>query len=168
MKRTGADHNHTLLFRLVTSYSSLLLFVLISGFFFMFSLRSTYRQNTTLFENGVKDMDNSLRLFSTLTARFASKEMFYFQRTALDDELEKKRNALIASIKEYLNQNFHDPDLSLKRFPKFFPSLKVTFPICSRQKPEEIFQNIWKNSGCSRQCICSAKQTHHFPSCMLL
>lgn len=165
MKSTRTDQNRSLLFRFVTSYSSILLFVLVLGFFFMFSLRSTYRsstyhQNFTMFENSVKEMDTSLRLFSTLTTQigsnetiktlsylkdddktynffalgkesmkylsnlmsmqdmlpinsfyvylpeteyflspgqFASKEMFYFQRTSLDDELENSRDAIISS-----------------------------------------------------------------------
>lgn len=165
MKPTRTDQNRSLLFRFVTSYSSILLFVLVLGFFFMFSLRSTYRsstyrQNTTMFENSVKEMDTSLRLFSTLTtqigsnetikslsyldkdektynfyalgkesmeylsnlmsvqgmlpinsfyvylpeteyflspSQFASKEMFYFERTALADDLAKERDALISS-----------------------------------------------------------------------
>ncbi|MBP3569304.1 MAG: helix-turn-helix domain-containing protein [Lachnospiraceae bacterium] len=165
MKQPRTDQNRSLLFRFVTSYSSILLFVLVLGFFFMFSLSSTYRSNTyqqnnTLFENGVKDMDTALHLFSTLTtqissnetiknlsylgeddktytfyaqgkesmdylanlmsvqdmlpinsfyvylpetdyflspSQFASKELFYFQRTALSEELEAKRDALIAS-----------------------------------------------------------------------
>lgn len=159
------DKNRSLLFRFVTSYSTVLLFVLILGFFFMFSLRSTYRsstyrQNTTLLENSVKEIDTALRLFSTLTtqigsnetvkalsylkeseknyhfyasgkesmeylsnlmsmqdmlpvnsfyvylpeteyflspSQFASKEMFYFQRTGLEDALAGKRDALISS-----------------------------------------------------------------------
>lgn len=165
MKPTKNDKNRSLLFRLVTSYSSILLFVLILGLFFMLSLGNTYRsssyrQNTTLFKNSVKDMDTSLRLFSTLAtqigsnetikslsyldntkkaynfyalgkesmeylsnlmsmqgmlpinsfyvylpeteyflspSQFASKEMFYFQRTALAEDLADKRDALIAS-----------------------------------------------------------------------
>ncbi len=165
MKSTRTDQNRSLLFRFVTSYSSILLFVLVLGFFFMFSLRSTYRsstyhQNFTMFKNSVKEMDTSLRLFSTLTTQigsnetiktlsylkdddktynffalgkesmkylsnlmsmqdmlpinsfyvylpeteyflspgqFASKEMFYFQRTSLDDELENSRDAIISS-----------------------------------------------------------------------
>lgn len=165
MKQTRNDKNRSLLFRLVTSYSSILLFVLILGLFFMLSLGSTYRsssyrQNTTLFKNSVKDMDTSLRLFSTLTtqigsnetikslsyidstektynfyalgkesmeylsnlmsmqgmlpinsfyvylpeteyflspSQFASKEMFYFQRTSLAEDLSAKRDALISS-----------------------------------------------------------------------
>lgn len=165
MKPIRTDKKRSLLFRFVTSYSSILLFVLVLGLFFMISLTntyrsSTYRQNTTLFENCIKDFDTSLRLFSTLTtqigsnetikalsylteeektynfyslgkesmeylsnlmsmqgmlpidsfyvylpeteyflspAQFASKEMFYFQRTALADELAIKRDTLIAS-----------------------------------------------------------------------
>ncbi len=165
MNPTRTEQNRSLLFRFVTSYSSILLFVLVLGFFFMFSLSSTYRsstyrQNTTMFENSVKEMDTSLRLFSTLTtqigsnetikslshlgaeektynfyalgkesmeylsnlmsvqgmlpinsfyvylpeteyflspSQFASKEMFYFQRTALADELAASRDALISS-----------------------------------------------------------------------
>lgn len=165
MKPTKNDKNRSLLFRLVTSYSSILLFVLILGLFFMLSLGNTYRsssyrQNTTLFKNSVKDMDTSLRLFSTLAtqigsnetikslsyldntektynfyalgkesmeylsnlmsmqgmlpinsfyvylpeteyflspSQFASKEMFYFQRTALAEDLAAKRDALISS-----------------------------------------------------------------------
>jgi len=165
MKHPQNDKNRSLLFRLVTSYSSILLFVLILGLFFMLSLGNTYRsgsyrQNTTLFLNSVKETDTSLRLFSTLTtqigsnetikslsymepddktynfyalgkesmeylsnlmsmqemlpinsfyvylpeteyflspAQFASKEMFYFQRTALSEELTAKRDALISS-----------------------------------------------------------------------
>ncbi len=165
MKTTRTDKNRSLLFRFVTSYSSILLFVLVLGFFFMFSLRNTYRsstylQNTTMFENSVKEMDTALRLFSTLTtqigsnetikslsylektektynfyalgkesmeylsnlmsmqdmmpihsfyvylpeteyflspAQFASKEMFYFQRTGLEEDLAQKRDALISS-----------------------------------------------------------------------
>ena len=161
-KTTG---NRSLLFRFVTSYSSILLFVLVLGFFFMFSLSSTYRSNTyhqnyTLFENSTKDMDNALRLLGTLTtqissnetikslsylgkdeknytfyslgkesmnylsnlmsvqgllpinsfyvylpeteyylspSQFASKEMFYFYRTGLEEDLEAARDALIAS-----------------------------------------------------------------------
>ena len=74
MKPARTDKNRSLLFRFVTSYSSILLFVLVLGFFFMFSLRntyrsSTYRQNTTMFENSVKEMDTALRLFSTLTTQ---------------------------------------------------------------------------------------------------
>lgn len=159
------DKNRSLLFRFVTSYSTVLLFVLILGFFFMFSLRSTYRnstyrQNTTLLENSVKEMDTALRLFSTLTtqigsnetikalsylkeseknyhfyasgkesmeylsnlmsmqamlpvqsfyvylpeteyflspSQFASKEMFYFQRTGLEEADAQKRDELISS-----------------------------------------------------------------------
>lgn len=165
MKPTSSSRNRSLLTRFVTSYSSILLFVLVLGFFFMFSLsntyrNSTYRQNTTLFENSVKEMDTSLRLFSTLTtqiasnetirslsylhpedktynfyalgkesmeylanlmsvqgmlpinsfyvylpetnyfispSQFASKEMFYFTRIALAQELSDKRDALISS-----------------------------------------------------------------------
>lgn len=165
MKPTKNDKNRSLLFRLVTSYSSILLFVLILGLFFMLSLGNTYRsssyrQNTTLFKNSVKEMDTSLRLFSTLAtqigsnetikslsyldntektynfyalgkesmeylsnlmsmqgmlpinsfyvylpeteyflspSQFASKEMFYFQRTALAEDLAAKRDALISS-----------------------------------------------------------------------
>lgn len=165
MKQPRTDQNQSLLFRFVTSYSSILLFVLVLGFFFMFSLSSTYRSNTyqqnnTLFENSVKDMDTALHLFSTLTtqissnetiknlsylgeedktynfyaqgkdsmdylanlmsvqdmlpinsfyvylpetdyflspSQFTSKELFYFQRTALSEETEAKRDALIAS-----------------------------------------------------------------------
>jgi len=165
MKPTRTDQNRSLLFRFVTSYSSILLFVLILGFFFMFSLRntyrsSTYRQNTTLFKNSVNEMDTSLRLFSTLTtqigsnetikslsylteaeknynfyalgkesmeylsnlmsmqgmlpinsfyvylpetdyflspAQFCSKEMFYFDRIALAEDLAIKRDALVSS-----------------------------------------------------------------------
>ena len=165
MKPTKNDKNRSLLFRLVTSYSSILLFVLILGLFFILSLGNTYRsssyrQNTTLFKNSVKDMDTSLRLFSTLAtqigsnetikslsyldntektynfyalgkesmeylsnlmsmqgmlpinsfyvylpeteyflspSQFASKEMFYFQRTALAEDLAAKRDALISS-----------------------------------------------------------------------
>lgn len=165
MKAPRTDQNRSLLFRFVTSYSSILLFVLVLGFFFMFSLSSTYRSNTyrqnyTMLENSVKDMDTALRLFSTLTtqissnetirslsylkedektynfyalgkesmeylsnlmsvqdmlpinsfyvylpeteyflspSQFASKEMFYFQRTALAEELAAERDALISS-----------------------------------------------------------------------
>lgn len=165
MKPARTDQNRSLLFRFVTSYSSILLFVLVLGFFFMFSLSSTYRSNTyrqnyTMFENSVKDMDTALRLFSTLTtqissnetirslsylgndektyhfyslgkesmeylsnlmsvqdmlpinsfyvylpeteyflspSQFASKEMFYFQRTALAEDLAAKRDSLISS-----------------------------------------------------------------------
>ena len=165
MKQPTNDKNRSLLFRLVTSYSSILLFVLILGLFFMLSLGNTYRggsyrQNTTLFLNSVKETDTSLRLFSTLAtqigsnetikslsylesddktynfyalgkesmeylsnlmsmqgmlpinsfyvylpeteyflspSQFASKEMFYFQRTALSEELTEKRDALISS-----------------------------------------------------------------------
>lgn len=165
MKTPRTDKNHSLLFRFVTSYSSILLFVLVLGFFFMFSLRSTYRsstyrQNTTMFENNVKEMDTTLRLFSTLTTQigsnetiktlsylrenektynfyslgkdsmkylanlmsmqdmlpirsfyvylpeteyflspgqFASKEMFYFERIALAEELAAERDNLISS-----------------------------------------------------------------------
>ncbi len=165
MKPTRNDRNRSLLFRFVTSYSSILLFVLVLGFFFMFSLRSTYRsstyrQNATLFTNSVREMDTSLRLFSTLTtqigsnetikslsylgkeektynfyalgkesmeylsnlmsmqgmlpinsfyvylpeteyflspSQFASKEMFYFNRIALAEELASKRDALVSS-----------------------------------------------------------------------
>jgi len=165
MKQPQNDKNRSLLFRLVTSYSSILLFVLILGLFFMLSLGSTYRsgsyrQNTTLFLNSVKETDTSLRLFSTLAtqigsnetiksltylesdnktynfyalgkesmeylsnlmsmqgmlpinsfyvylpeteyflspSQFASKEMFYFQRTALSEELTARRDALISS-----------------------------------------------------------------------
>ena len=165
MNETRTDVNRSLLFRFVTSYSSILLFVLVLGFFFMFSLSSTYRSNTyrqnyTLFENSVKDMDTSLRLFSTLTtqissnetiktlsyldiskkdyrfyslgkdsmnylanlmsvqgmlpinsfyvylpeteyflspSQFASKEMFYFHRTAQDEATEAARDLLISS-----------------------------------------------------------------------
>ena len=165
MKPIRSDRNRSLLFRFVTSYSSILLFVLVLGFFFMFSLSSTYRsstylQNTTLFENSVKELDTSLRLFSTLTtqigsnetikslsyldnkektynfyalgkesmeylanlmsvqsmlpinsfyvylpetdyflspAQFTSKEMFYFNRIALAEELSEKRDAVISS-----------------------------------------------------------------------
>ncbi len=157
--------NRSLLFRFVTSYSTILLFVLVLGFYFMFSLSSTYRsstyrQNTTMFENSVKEMDTSLRLFSTLTtqigsnetikslsylkeeektynfyalgresmeylsnlmsvqgmlpinsfyvylpeteyflspSQFASKEMFYFQRTELPENLSTARDTLISS-----------------------------------------------------------------------
>ncbi len=165
MKQPRTDQNRSLLFRFVTSYSTILLFVLVLGFFFMFSLSSTYRSNTyrqnyTLFSNSIKDMDTALHLFSTLTTQissneviknlsyqgtenktynfyaqgkdsmeylanlmsvqdmlpinsfyvylpesdyflspgqFASKELFYFQRTALSEELESARDALIAS-----------------------------------------------------------------------
>lgn len=165
MKQPRTDQNRSLLFRFVTSYSSILLFVLVLGFFFMFSLSSTYRSNTyrqnnTMFQNSVKDMDTALHLFSTLTTQissnetirnlsymntedktyhfyaqgkeamdylanlmsvqdmlpinsfyvylpetdyflspgqFASKELFYFQRTALSEEMEAKRDTLIAS-----------------------------------------------------------------------
>ncbi len=165
MKPARTDQNRSLLFRFVTSYSSILLFVLVLGFFFMFSLSSTYRsstyrQNATMFENSIREMDTSLRLFSTLTtqigsnetirslsylnenektynfyalgkesmkylsnlmsvqgmlpidsfyvylpeteyflspAQFASKEMFYFQRTALAEDLAARRDALISS-----------------------------------------------------------------------
>ena len=165
MKPTRTDQNRSLLFRFVTSYSSILLFVLVLGFFFMFSLRSTYRsssyrQNATMFENSIHEMDTSLRLFSTLTtqigsnetikslsylgaenktynfyalgkesmeylanlmsvqgmlpinnfyvylpetdyfispSQFASKEMFYFERVALAEELAASRDALISS-----------------------------------------------------------------------
>lgn len=170
MKPTRTDQNRSLLFRFVTSYSSILLIVLVLGFFFMFSLRSTYRsstyrQNTTLFKNSVKEMDTSLRLFSTLTtqigsnetikslsyvgadkktynfyalgkesmeylsnlmslqgmlpinsfyvylpeteyflspSQFASKEMFYFQRTALAEELSVARDILISSYENVM------------------------------------------------------------------
>lgn len=165
MIQTKTDKHRSLLFRFVTSYSTVLLFVLILGFFFMFSLRSTYRnstyrQNTTLLENSVKEMDTALRLFSTLTtqigsnetikalsylkeseknyhfyasgkesmeylsnlmsmqamlpvqsfyvylpeteyflspSQFASKEMFYFQRTGLEEAAAQKRDELISS-----------------------------------------------------------------------
>ena len=165
MKTEKNDKNRSLLFRFVTSYSSILLFVLILGFFFMFSVSSTYRsstylQNSTLFKNSVKQMDTSLRLFSTLTtqigsnetiktlsyleetektynfyalgkesmeylsnlmsvqdmlpihsfyvylpeteyflspAQFSSKEMFYFERVALAEELATARDAIISS-----------------------------------------------------------------------
>ncbi len=165
MKQQKNDKNRPLLFRLVTSYSSILLIVLVLGLFFMLSLGSTYkngsyRQNTTLFENSIQDMDTALRLFSTLTtqigsnetikslsyleadektynfyalgkesmeylsnlmsmqgmlpinsfyvylpeteyflspSQFASKEMFYFQRTALAEDLAAGRDALISS-----------------------------------------------------------------------
>lgn len=165
MKQPRNIKNRPLLFRLVTSYSSILLVVLVLGLFFMLSLGSTYRsssyrQNTTLFENSIKDMDTALRLFSTLTtqigsnetikslsylendektynfyalgkesmeylsnlmsmqgmlpvnsfyvylpeteyflspSQFASKEMFYFQRTTLAEELAAKRDTLISS-----------------------------------------------------------------------
>ena len=79
MKQQKNDKNRSLLFKLVTSYSSILLVVLVLGLFFMLSLSNTYRngsyrQNTTLFKNSVKDMDTSLRLFSTLATQIGSNE----------------------------------------------------------------------------------------------
>lgn len=170
MKTTRTDKKRSLLFRFVTSYSSILLFVLVLGFFFMFSLGSTYRsgtyrQNATMFNNSVTEVDTSLRLLSTLTTQigsnetiktlsylgeeektynfyalgkesmaylanlmsmqamlpissfyvylpeteyflspgqFASKEMFYFNRIALAEELTIQRDKLISSYENVM------------------------------------------------------------------
>ena len=194
MKSTRTDKNRSLLFRFVTSYSSILLFVLVLGFFFMFSLSSTYRsstyrQNSTMFETSVKEMDTSLRLFSTLTtqigsnetikslsyfdkneksynfyalgkesmeylsnlmsmqgmlpinsfyvylpeteyflspSQFASKEMFYFERIALAEELSLTRDAVISSydnVMKHTFTRFRYPLLSLKAIIPALPAL---------------------------------------------
>lgn len=107
MKFTRNDQKTSLLFRFVTSYSSVLLFVLVLGFFFMFSLRSTYRnstyrQNTTLFKNSVNEMDTSLRLLSTLTTQIGSNETI--KSLSYIDSQEKNYNfyALGKESMEYL------------------------------------------------------------------
>lgn len=71
------ENNKTLLFRFVTSYSMIIILILVLGFFFLLSVRTTskdytYRQNYTQFKESVGEMDTSLRLLSTLTAQIGS------------------------------------------------------------------------------------------------
>lgn len=78
MKHSLHNHNNkTLLFRFVTSYSIIIILVLLLGLFFLFSVHTsskeyTYQQNYTLFQESVDQMDNALRLLSTLTTQIGS------------------------------------------------------------------------------------------------
>lgn len=77
MKQPVKDKKHSFLFRFVTSYSVLLLLVLILGFYFSYSsLNQTtgnlFHRNLTLLENSIEDLDTSFQLLSTLTTQVTS------------------------------------------------------------------------------------------------
>ena len=69
--------NKTLLFHFVTSYSVIIILVLVLGLFFLFSVHTSskeyiYQQNYTLFSESVDEMDTALSLLSTLTTQIGS------------------------------------------------------------------------------------------------
>ena len=77
MRNTDLDKNRRFLFNFITSYSILLIIILIMGLF-LYNIgikdakSNIYSQNRTLLKSSVADIDNAFVLMSTLSSQFTS------------------------------------------------------------------------------------------------
>lgn len=105
MKKSDLNRKQSFLFRFVTSYSIILLLVLVMGFFFSYSSLNNatdhmYRRNNTLLKNSIDELDTSFRLFSTLTTQVTSNDDF--KRLLYAESLSSKYYSLAKNSMTYL------------------------------------------------------------------
>lgn len=125
MKKSVQSKTSRFLLRFVTSYSIILILILLMGLFFLYSAcqnsrEHAYQQNYSSFANTVAEMDDSLLLFSTLTMQVSSNSTF--RQLLYSNELSTEYYRLAKSSMTYLTnimslQNF----LPIKTFCIYLP-----------------------------------------------
>lgn len=123
----GILKNNKFLLRFVTSYSIILLFILVMGSFFYYSAisnseSSLHEQNTALLDTNVNDMNDTLNLFSTLSKQISSnneiKQLLYY------NEKNPKYYILAKSAMNYLTNIMPiEETLPISNYYVYFPNM---------------------------------------------